>query len=258
LVRRGRSRSDGQADIENGVSLEEVLAELRACEWVDLTHAFRPGIPHFHEFPDEQRRELQSHAEHGFQVHDYRHVGQWGTHVDPPVHFIAGGRAVDELPVEEMILPLVVLDVRDEVAADADFGATAATVAAHEAAHGRIPEKSFVALLTGWGSKWPDDDAMRGGGHAPGWDVSGLELLVEERGVWAIGHDTTDTDPAQRVAAGAPAETYILERDRWQIELLANLDRVPARGALIVATWPKPAGGSGFPARCFAIVPSTS
>ena len=58
-----------------------------------------------------------------------------------------------------------------------------------------------------------------------------------------------------RVDAGAPAETYILEQDRWQIELLANLDRVPARGALIVATWPKPAGGSGFPARCFAIAP---
>jgi kynurenine formamidase len=238
--------------------LEDLLAKLRACEWVDLTHAFRPGIPHFHEFPDERRTEFQSHAEHGFQVHEYRHVGQWGTHVDPPSHFFAGARALDEIAVDEMILPLVVLDVRAQVAADPDFAATGAAVAAHEAEHGRIPERSFVALFTGWGSKWPDDAAMRNGGRAPGWDVDALRVLVEERGIAAIGHDTTDTDPAGRVAGGAPAETYILEQDRWQIELLANLDRVPARGALIVASWPKPEGGSGFPARCFAIVPPRS
>ena len=176
--------------------LEDVLAELRACRWIDLTHAFGPGIPHFHEFPDEKRGEFQSHEEHGFQVHYYRHVGQWGTHVDPPVHFIKGGRALDELPVEEMILPLVVLDVRAEVAADDDFAATSAVVAAHESEHGPIPARSFVALLTGWGARWPDDAAMRNGGHAPGWDVDALRVLVEERGVTAIGHDTTDTDPA--------------------------------------------------------------
>ena len=60
--------------------------------------------------------------------------------------------------------------------------------------------------------------------------------------------------PGARVSAGeVPAETYILSADRWQIELLAGLDRVPATGALVVATWPKPQEGSGFPARAFAI-----
>ena len=66
----------------------------------------------------------------------------------------------------------------------------------------------------------------------------------------------TDTDPGATVSRGsAPAETYILGTDRWQIELLANLERVPPTGALMVATWPKPHRGSGFPARAFAIVP---
>jgi kynurenine formamidase len=36
---------------------------------------------------------------------------------------------------------------------------------------------------------------------------------------------------------------------------MANLDKVPATGALIVVTWPKPAQGLGFPARAFAILP---
>jgi kynurenine formamidase len=248
-------------------SLHDVLGRLRGCRWVDLTHAFAPGIPHFAGFPDERRsvvwgfHEGDGPAGTGFLTHRYEIVGQWGTHADPPAHFVEGGRTLDEVPVTDMILELVVLDVRAEAAADADFAATAASVAAHEAEHGTIPAGSFVALLTGSGDRWPDTAAIRnedadGVPHGPGWSVDALRVLVEERGVAAIGHDTTDTDPSARVARGEiPAETYVLGADRWQIELLANLGQVPARGALIVATWPKPLGGSGFPARCFAIAP---
>ena len=65
----------------------------------------------------------------------------------------------------------------------------------------------------------------------------------------------TDTDPGALVSTGQyPAEAYLLGADRWQIELMANLGEVPAAGGLVVATWPKPLGGSGFPARVFAIV----
>jgi kynurenine formamidase len=37
--------------------------------------------------------------------------------------------------------------------------------------------------------------------------------------------------------------------------LLANLDKVPEAKAIVVVAFPKPKGGSGFPARVFAIVP---
>lgn len=247
--------------------LTDLLAVLRSCTWVDLTHAFAPGVPHYEHFPDEQRRVLFHFDEGvgelgaGFLVHEYRHVGQWGTHVDPPLHFAPDGRALDELGVEEMILPLVVLDVRDPCAADPDFACSRATIEAWEARHGRVPHGAFVALHTGWDARWPDRAAMEARGadgrsHHPGWSVDALQLLVEERQITAIGHDVTDTDPGVRVGAGeVPAETYILGADRWQIELLANLGEVPTTGALVVATWPKPQGGSGFPARVFAIVP---
>lgn len=248
--------------------LTALLDRLRACRWVDLTHAFEPGIPHFHLFPDEARTTLFHYDEgvgtqgHGFLAHEYRHIGQWGTHVDPPAHFIRGLRFQDEIPVTEMILPLVVLDVRAQVATDPDFGAGQEVVEAHEARHGRIPDGAFVALRTGWSARWPDPDAMAnrdagGVAHYPGWTEGALRILVEERGIVAIGHEATDTDPGALVSAGSyPAEAYILGTDRWQIELLANLDDVPAAGALVVATWPKPRGGSGFPARVFAIVPA--
>jgi kynurenine formamidase len=249
------------------MALDDVLAQLRGCEWIDLTHAFEPGIPHYAPFPDEQRRVVfgfepgEGALGSGFLVHEYRHVGQWGTHVDPPAHFIEGGRTVDAVPVEEMVLPLVVLDVREQADFDPGFAATDATIRADEAEYGRIPDRAFVALLTGWGARWPDAAAMdnrdgQGNSRAPGWDVSALRVLFEQRATVAIGHDVTSTDPASLVDRGqVAAEMYVLARDRWQIELMANLDRVPVRGSLIVATWPKPLAGSGFPARCFAIAP---
>ena len=249
------------------MDLGAVLTQLRTCRWVDLTHAFAPGVPHFVGFPDEVRTTLYGFAEgagelgSGFLSHRYCHVGQWGTHMDPPVHFIEGGRTLDQVGVEEMLLELVVLDVSAACGVDPDFICTRTTVIEWEAEHGPIPERAFVALNTGWHRRWPDAEAMQnrdadGVAHYPGWGVDALELLVRERSVTAIGHDMTDTDPGVRVSAGDyAAETFILAADRWQIELLANLDAVPATGALVVVTWPKPAGGSGFPARAFAIVP---
>ncbi len=248
--------------------LVAVLAQLRACTWVDLTHAFTAGVPHYVHFPDESRRVLFHYDEGvgelgaGFLVHEYRHVGQWGTHMDPPSHFDPAGRTQDQVGVEEMILPLVVIDVRDAASADPDFACSAATVHAWESEHGRVPEGAFVALHTGADAHWPDGDAMQnrsadGVAHYAGWGLDALQLLVEGRGITAVGHDMTDTDPGVVVSSGAvPAEDYLLRADRWQIELLANLGQVPATGALIVATWPKPEGGSGFPARAFAIVPT--
>ena len=86
-----------------------------------------------------------------------------------------------------------------------------------------------------------------------------LKFLRNERGVVAIGHETTDTDPGASIDAGNfGCELYWLQEDRWQIELLNNLAEVPETGALIVASWPKPKGGTGFPARVFAIVPNNA
>ena len=50
-------------------------------------------------------------------------------------------------------------------------------------------------------------------------------------------------------------ETYILGQGHYQIEVMANLDKVPPTGALIVVAWPNVRNGLGFPARAFAILP---
>ncbi|MEU0947045.1 hypothetical protein ABZ379_30545 [Streptomyces canus] len=98
---------------------------------------------------------------------------------------------------------------------------------------------------------------QEGTSHTPGWSAEVLAYLFEDAGVTAIGHEQADTDPGAAASAGDHAlEAYVLGRDRRQIELLTNLGRLPESGALVVATWPKPHPGSGFPARVFAVHPA--
>jgi len=246
--------------------LPEIWQVLKDKEFVDLTHSFEPGIPHWPGFPDEKAETLFWYDPgvapgSGFYAQYFSHVGQWGTHVDPPAHFVKGGRTVDQIGVKEMIMPLVLLDVHEQVARDPDYTLKMDDIRSWEARHGPVPEGAFVVMRTDWSKRWPDMAAMqnkdaRGIFHYPGWSLETLQYLYETKKIRASGHETTDTDPGIVTSKGQfPLETYILQQDRFQIELLDNLDRVPEAGALAVVTFPKPKKGSGFPARVFAILP---
>jgi kynurenine formamidase len=247
--------------------LTSVYESLHSHRFVDLTHAFAPGIPHWPGFPDETRETLygydpgQGSMGSGFLAQRFTHVGQWGTHVDPPAHFAKGLRTVDQIDPKEMILPLVVIDVHEKVAANPDYTLSMKDVRDWEGRHGPIPQGAFVAMRTDWSRRWPNAAAMQnkdgaGVAHYPGWSMPVLRYLYEQRHITASGHETTDTDPGLATAKDDYSlETYILKTDHYQIELLTNLDQVPEAGALVVATFPKPLGGSGFPARVFAILP---
>jgi kynurenine formamidase len=242
-------------------TLADIYSVLKGKQFVDLTHAFAPGIPHWPGFPDEKRETLFDYEKAGFFAQRYTLVGQWGTHVDPPAHFARGLRTVDQIDLKEMLLPLVVLDVHEAVAANPDYTSSMRDVEAWENRHGPIPEGAFVALRTDWSKRWPDAARLRNEdakkvAHYPGWSLDVLTYLYEKRKIIASGHETTDTDPGLATSKeDFSLEAYILKKNHYQIEMLCNLDRVPESGALVVVTFPKPQGGSGFPARVFAILP---
>jgi kynurenine formamidase len=248
-------------------SLARIQQILVGKKLVDLTHAFEPGIPRWPGFPDEKRETIygfekgQGSMGTGFFAEVFTHVGQWGTHVDPPAHFVKGLRTVDQIELREMILPLVVIDVHAEAAKNPDYTLTMERVKKWEADHGPIPEGAFVAMRTDWSKRWPDPAKMankdaQGVAHYPGWSKETLRYLYEERKITASGHETTDTDPGVATSKNDYSlETYLLGTNHYQIEMLANLDQVPESGAIVIVSFPKPKGGSGFPARVFAIAP---
>ena len=249
------------ADTKTAASLTDALAVIQAHRFVDLTHAFAPGIPHWKGAPNERVKTLYTVEKDGFRINEYCHIGQWGTHVDPPAHFHDGLHTVDQIDPKDMLMPLVVIDVHDKAAKNPDYVLSVDDIHSWELRHGRIPRGAFVAMRTDWSKRWPDDKALAntdaaGVFHYPGWSMPVLKLLYEERGITASGHETTDTDPgAATTKDDYSLESYILGTNHYQIELLANLDQVPEAGGLVWITFPKVENGSGFPARVIAVVP---
>ena len=226
------------------------------CKFVDLSHEFSPETPHWSGFPAMEMSTLFDYSD-GFRVHQFNVVSQYGTHVDAPLHFVPGRKGLHEIDVEEMILPLAVVDVTDKVKDNVDYAVTVEDIKAFEAEYGQIPEKAFVAIRTDWSHREDKDNYdAEGNKHYPGWSVDAVDFLVEERNVRAIGHETSDTDPAVVAASeGFLAEIAILKHDRYQVELMINLSEVPPTGGIIFVMAPKVKDGPGFPVRCIAVCP---
>ena len=82
---------------ERPTSLSDALAVIKSHRFVDLTHAFAPGIPHWKGAPDERVKTLYTVAKDGFRINEYCHIGQWGTHMDAPAHFHEGLLSADQI-----------------------------------------------------------------------------------------------------------------------------------------------------------------
>lgn len=241
------------------LTTHELFTALKNKHWVDLTHPFGPDSPHFPAFNPAEFKTIFTTAKDGFFVKQFTFPGQYGTHIDPPVHFYDGDqRFVEDLPVKDLVLPLVVIDHSKLAAQDPDWSLTVADIQAWEAEHGEIPAGSFVALRTDWGKRWPsqvdfENKDADGQNHYPGWSVEALQYIYEERHATANGHETFDTDTATEQQDGLPAEYYVLSHGHFQVELLTNLDQVPATGAEILISVPRAEKAPGFPVRAIAI-----
>lgn len=241
-------------------SLWATLVGLKNHQWIDLTHEFGPETPKFDGFPAAKFETLFDHND-GFLVKQITLVGQYGTHLDPPIHFAKGGRYLNDLNLMELVLPLVVIDLSEKVRENPDYVLSQDDVRQWEEKYGEIPAGSFVAFRSDWSKRWPDHDKCHnrdanGDAHYPGWSLEALKFLYEERKITANGHETFDTDaPVNQRTSGFVAEDYVLANDHYQVEVLANLDKVPAMGAIIFCMVPRAKEAPSFPARVFAILP---
>ncbi len=231
---------------------------LSGKRFVDLTHSFGPDSPVWWGFGQAKLRpaanprtgEPYTIAKDGFRATYYEMVGQYGTHVDPPAHFSRTGTTMDRIPLKQMILPLVVLDSTPYLKKEPNHAFSVRDLLAWEKNNGRVPAGSFVALRTDMSKDWGNPQKFKRSPF-PAWAFETIKFLYTERGVVATGHESLDTDTSEKLLS----ETWLLKHGHYQIEAMANLDKVPAKGALIVVTWPKVKNGLGFPARAFAILP---
>jgi kynurenine formamidase len=183
-----------------------------------------------------------------------------GTHLDAPIHFGEGKRTADQIPLEQLIAPAVVIDVTAKANADRDYRLTADDVVQFEKRHGRIAAGTMVLLRTGWSRHWPNAKAYMGDdtpGDAsklsfPSFGVESAKLLVEDRRAGALGIDTASIDYGR--STDFTVHRLASARNVPGLENLTNLDQLPPTGAIVVALPMKIEGGSGGPLRAVALV----
>src|SRR5262249_55299188 len=244
---------------QSQTDLERAYQMIASKTFVDLTHSFGPDTPVWSGFgqakfspaADPKTHEPYTIPKDGFRTTYYEMVGQYGTHVDPPAHFAENGITIDKIPLKDMILPLVVLDDTPYLTKDPNHAFSLDDLEAWERQHGRVPKGAFAALRTDMYKDWDADAERFKRSPFPAWSLETIKFLYQERGLTQTGHEIMDTDTTDKM----DSETYILQHGHYQIEVMANLDKVPPTGALIVVSWPKVRNGLGFPARAFAILP---
>lgn len=244
-------------------------AGLPQGKWVDLTHDFSSETVYW---PTAESFRLDTVfagvTAKGFYYSAFQFCAaeHGGTHIDAPVHFAAGHRSVDQIPVEQLIGPAAVVDVSAPAAENRDYQISVEDLQGWENRHGRLPEGAIVLLRSGFGRFWPDRNKYMGTDqrgeaavadlHFPGLHPAAARWLVENRHVAAIGLDTPSIDFGQSQLF--ESHQTLFAADIPALENVANLELLPETGAWVIALPMKIHGGSGAPLRIIALLPGTA
>src|SRR3989449_7146459 len=66
-------------------------------------------------YPPFEVKYIKRKAEHGVNAQYIMTSNHMGTHLDAPRHFVTAGKTIDELPLEWLCGPGVIVDLRDEM-----------------------------------------------------------------------------------------------------------------------------------------------
>lgn len=237
---------------------------------IDLTNRLQASTPAlrlpepFANLIDFSLETVSAYDEPGpFWKHANIHTGEHvGTHIDAPVHWISGrdGHDVSQLPPERLIGPAAVLDFTAEATENPDFLLDIAHVEAWEEAHGGFEPGTWLLLRTGWDRYADDERAFLNtdatGSHTPGFTAECAEWLAGRAEISGVGVETVGIDAGRgaELIPPFPVHYHLLGADKYGITSLQHLSELPPKGAAIVVAPLPIVGGTGSPARVYALV----
>lgn len=229
---------------------------------IDLTHPLSPQIPTLPGDPSLVVEPGSSGPPEGEGGEAWRTLrvtlsDHAGTHLDAPCHFFAGGLSTERIPASDLVLPGVMLDVREQCLEDQDYRIGVNVLERWEKEHGFIPPRSAVLFQTGWAFRWGDARRYLSlDEHAvprtPGLGAEAAELLVRERQVRMVGIDAPSVDVGRSTTF--PVHRTLLGAGCYLLENLNNLYLLPENGFVLVAAPLRLVGGTGSPCRVLALV----
>lgn len=186
-----------------------------------------------------------------------------GTHMDAPIHFSKNGKTIDQIPLEQLIGPAVIIDVSNNALKNHDYQISINDFEIWESKYGKIPDKTIVLLHTGYGRFWPERLQYLGTDktgkealtdlHFPGLHPHAANWIIKNRKINAIGLDTQSIDFGK--SQFFETHRILCSEDIPFFENVANLDKLPAVGTTVIALPMKIKEGSGAPLRLVAIIP---
>jgi len=199
-----------------------------------------------------------------YASNEYGAAEHGGTHADAPIHFAQNGRTMEQIPVRDWIGPAVKINVTAQCAENRDYLLTVDDIKNWEKDYGEIPDGAWVIMYTGIGTKfYPDKLQVLGTdkeGEAalpelsfPGFSPESAEFLVNERNITGIALDTPSIDYGK--SQYFKVHQIICGANKLALENIANLDKLPAYGAILYVMPMLTKDGTGSPARVFAVLP---
>jgi kynurenine formamidase len=236
----------------------------QAAQPIDLTYSFDEKTiywPNSKSFDWKMIQHGKTPAGYFYSSANYAANEHGGTHLDAPIHFHEAGATVDQIPVDKLMAPTVVVDVESASMRNPDYRVSVADLTEWEKRYGRIPDNSILLIHTGWGKYWPDKKHYLGtdkqgdvaGLHFPGLSREAAEFLVSQRRLNGIGIDTASIDYGQ--SKDFIVHQVLTTAGLYNLENVANLKRVPPTGATLIALPMKIKGGTGAPVRLVAMLP---
>ena len=223
--------------------------------YYDLTHTLDEAFPTFSGESQFSREQVANFKDNGYNLYNLMVNEHIGTHMDAPIHFSEDGQTVDQITVENLIVPLCVIDISMRAQSDPNAQVTPDDLNSWITNHGEIPDNACVAMYSGW-EKHIGTDMFRnadesGAMHFPGFHVEAATMLLEDTNANGIAVDTLSLDYGQ--SADFVTHYAWLPQGRWGLENVANLDKMPASGATIIVGAPKFKDGTGGQCRLFAM-----
>lgn len=247
------------------ISCSPVPQDIFNGQWIDLTHDFSEETiywPTSNTFTKTTVFEGYTEAGYYYTAYDFCVAEHGGTHIDAPIHFCENRNTVDEIPVEQLIGPGVVIRINEKVKIDRNYQFSVEDILEWEKENGKIPDNVILLIDTGSSRFWPNKTKYMGtderGEEAvkklifPGIHPDAARFLVTNRKIKAVGLDTPSLD----YGGSTQFETHqiLFENNTPGFENVANLDKLPTKGTIIFALPMKIKGGSGGPLRIVALL----